>query len=99
MLADVDSQLIMPSMVPCGAPRSASLGAGLLALECAVVCELLRMAGPLIQDGPCRFYEMFEMDAFVGVECLGLQFMKGDQPHAGFPEAVSYTHLTLPTKA
>lgn len=49
------------------------------------------MAGPLIQDGPCRFYEMFEMDAFVGVECLGLQFMKGDQPHAGFPEAAYFT--------
>lgn len=30
---------------------------------------------------------MFEMDAFVGVDVLGLQFMKGDQPHAGFPEA------------
>lgn len=31
--------------------------------------------------------QMFEMDAFVGVDVLGLQFMKGDQPHAGFPEA------------
>jgi MutS domain I len=31
------------------------------------------------------------MDAFVGVECLGLQFMKGDQPHAGFPEAAYFT--------
>jgi hypothetical protein len=30
---------------------------------------------------------MFEMDAFVGVDVLGLSFMKGDQPHAGFPEA------------
>jgi DNA mismatch repair protein MSH6 len=39
----------------------------------------------------CRFYEMFEMDAFVGVECLGLQFMKGEQPHAGFPEAAYFT--------
>ena len=39
----------------------------------------------------CRFYEMFEMDAFVGVDCLGLAFMKGDQPHAGFPEAGYYT--------
>jgi DNA mismatch repair protein MSH6 len=38
-----------------------------------------------------RFYEMFEMDAFVGVDTLGLQFMKGDQPHAGFPEAAYYT--------
>eukprot|EP00878_Enallax_costatus_P014342 GHUV01015002.1.p1 GENE.GHUV01015002.1~~GHUV01015002.1.p1 ORF type:complete len:1085 (+),score=444.50 GHUV01015002.1:267-3521(+) len=34
-----------------------------------------------------KFYEMFEMDAFVGVDVLGLQFMKGEQPHAGFPEA------------
>eukprot|EP00879_Flechtneria_rotunda_P010892 GHRR01011382.1.p1 GENE.GHRR01011382.1~~GHRR01011382.1.p1 ORF type:complete len:1038 (+),score=487.25 GHRR01011382.1:2036-5149(+) len=34
-----------------------------------------------------KFYEMFEMDAFVGVDVLGLSFMKGDQPHAGFPEA------------
>lgn len=31
--------------------------------------------------------QMFEMDAFVGVDVLGLSFMKGDQPHAGFPEA------------
>lgn len=30
---------------------------------------------------------MFEMDAFVGVDVLGLSFMKGEQPHAGFPEA------------
>ena len=29
---------------------------------------------------------MFEMDAYVGVDVLGLSFMKGDQPHAGFPE-------------
>lgn len=34
---------------------------------------------------------MFEMDAFTGVECLGLQFMKGEQPHAGFPEAAYFT--------
>ena len=27
------------------------------------------------------------MDAYVGVDVLGLSFMKGDQPHAGFPEA------------
>jgi DNA mismatch repair ATPase MutS len=39
----------------------------------------------------CRFYELFELDAFVGVDCLGLQLMKGDQPHAGFPEAAYYT--------
>lgn len=30
-----------------------------------------------------KFYEMFEMDAYVGVDILGLQFMGGEQPHAG----------------
>jgi DNA mismatch repair ATPase MutS len=34
-----------------------------------------------------KFYEMYEMDAYVGSEALGLSFMKGDQPHVGFPEA------------
>ena len=34
-----------------------------------------------------KFYEMFEMDAHLGAECLGLSYMKGDQPHCGFPEA------------
>jgi len=34
-----------------------------------------------------KFYEMFEMDAHVGVSVLGLAYMSGDQPHAGFPEA------------
>jgi len=34
-----------------------------------------------------KFYELFEMDAHVGAECLGLSYMKGDQPHCGFPEA------------
>jgi len=34
-----------------------------------------------------KFYEMFEMDAHVGADVLGLQYMKGDQPHCGFPEA------------
>lgn len=33
-----------------------------------------------------KFYEMYEMDAHVGVEHLGLLYMKGDQPHCGFPE-------------
>ena len=32
------------------------------------------------------FSQMFEMDAYVGVDVLGLIFMKGEQPHAGFPE-------------
>ena len=34
-----------------------------------------------------KFYEIFEMDAHIGAECLGLSYMKGDQPHCGFPEA------------
>lgn len=34
-----------------------------------------------------KFYELFEMDAHVGVELLGLTYMRGEQPHAGFPEA------------
>ena len=34
-----------------------------------------------------KFYELFEMDAKVGADILGLSFMKGDQPHCGFPEA------------
>ncbi|EFJ45822.1 hypothetical protein VOLCADRAFT_105835 [Volvox carteri f. nagariensis] len=39
-----------------------------------------------------KFYEMFEMDAYVGVEVLGLTFMRGEQPHAGFPE-VKYADM------
>ena len=34
-----------------------------------------------------KFYELFEMDAHVGVSVLNLAYMSGDQPHAGFPEA------------
>ena len=34
-----------------------------------------------------KFYEMFEMDAHVGAEHLGLLYMKTDErPHVGFPE-------------
>jgi len=33
-----------------------------------------------------KFYEMFEMDAHIGASVLGLAYMKGEQPHAGFPE-------------
>lgn len=39
-----------------------------------------------------KFYELFEMDAHIGAECLGLSYMKGDQPHCGFPEA-GYLHM------
>ena len=33
-----------------------------------------------------KFYEMFHMDADVGVDVLGLTYMKGHIAHAGFPE-------------
>ena len=33
-----------------------------------------------------KFYELFEMDAHVGAQDLGLAYMKGEQPHCGFPE-------------
>lgn len=33
-----------------------------------------------------KFYELFEMDAHVGAKELTLQYMKGEQPHCGFPE-------------
>ncbi|KAK9844444.1 hypothetical protein WJX74_002610 [Apatococcus lobatus] len=35
-----------------------------------------------------KFYEMFEMDAHTGCEVLGLTYMRGEQPHCGFPEAM-----------
>jgi len=46
-----------------------------------------------------KFYELFEMDAHVGVEVLGLAYMKGDQPHAGFPEANYHTHAEALARA
>ncbi|XP_076905467.1 DNA mismatch repair protein MSH6-like [Bidens hawaiensis] len=33
-----------------------------------------------------KFYELLEMDAHVGAKELDLQYMKGDQPHCGFPK-------------
>ncbi|KAL3849679.1 hypothetical protein ACJIZ3_011561 [Penstemon smallii] len=33
-----------------------------------------------------KFYELFEMDAHIGAKELALQYMKGEQPHCGFPE-------------
>ena len=33
-----------------------------------------------------KFYELYHMDAVVGVKELKLIFMKGDFAHAGFPE-------------
>ncbi|KAL9263429.1 DNA mismatch repair protein MSH6-like protein [Drosera capensis] len=40
-----------------------------------------------------KFYELFEMDAHVGVKELDLQYMKGEQPHCGFPEKNFSTNL------
>ena len=34
-----------------------------------------------------KFYEMFHMDADVGVQVLNFRYMKGKDAHAGFPEA------------
>ncbi|KAK9807187.1 hypothetical protein WJX73_005617 [Symbiochloris irregularis] len=39
-----------------------------------------------------KFYEMFEMDAHVGSDVLGLSYMRGEQPHCGFPEANYQAH-------
>lgn len=33
-----------------------------------------------------KFYEMYHMDAVIGVENLGLAYMKGKYAHCGFPE-------------
>ncbi|XP_069105499.1 DNA mismatch repair protein Msh6-like [Argopecten irradians] len=33
-----------------------------------------------------KFYELFHMDAVIGVNELGIIFMKGEQAHSGFPE-------------
>ncbi|XP_052086117.1 DNA mismatch repair protein Msh6-like [Mytilus californianus] len=37
-----------------------------------------------------KFYELFHMDAVVGVNELGIIYMKGEQAHSGFPE-IAYT--------
>ena len=33
-----------------------------------------------------KFYELYNMDADIGVSELNLVYMKGEQAHAGFPE-------------
>ena len=33
-----------------------------------------------------KFYELYHMDAIIGVKELGLAYMKGDFAHSGFPE-------------
>ncbi|CAA7388969.1 unnamed protein product [Spirodela intermedia] len=40
-----------------------------------------------------KFYELFEMDAHIGAKDLELQYMKGEQPHCGFPEKNFSTNL------
>jgi DNA mismatch repair protein MSH6 len=40
-----------------------------------------------------KFYELFHMDADVGVEVLGFKYMKGHEAHAGSPEA-AYARIT-----
>lgn len=42
---------------------------------------------------------MFEMDAYVGVDVCGLSFMKGEQPHAGFPEAAYHLNAEALARA
>lgn len=34
-----------------------------------------------------KFYELYHMDAVIGVRELGLVYMKSDFAHCGFPEA------------
>jgi DNA mismatch repair protein MSH6 len=36
-----------------------------------------------------KFYELFHMDADIGMKELGFVYMKGDKAHSGFPE-ISY---------
>ena len=43
--------------------------------------------------GVGMFVQLYEMDAHVAVEVLGLKYMKGEQPHCGFPES-AYTEMT-----
>ncbi|CAI4226705.1 unnamed protein product [Auanema sp. JU1783] len=33
-----------------------------------------------------KFYELYHMDAVIGVTCLGLSYMRGNYAHCGFPE-------------
>ncbi|TGZ73172.1 hypothetical protein CRM22_001671 [Opisthorchis felineus] len=40
-----------------------------------------------------KFYEMYHMDAAVGVEHLGLVYMKGSFAHCGFPE-IAFTRMS-----
>ena len=35
-----------------------------------------------------KFYELYNMDADVGVQELNLVYMRGEQAHAGFPEVM-----------
>ena len=46
-----------------------------------------------------KFYEMFHMDADVGVKVLGFNYMKGSEAHAGSPEAAYGTVCSKLVKA
>ncbi|GMH33654.1 hypothetical protein BSKO_01488 [Bryopsis sp. KO-2023] len=46
-----------------------------------------------------KFYELFEMDSHVGVDVLNIQYMKGDQPHCGFPEAAYHQYAEALARA
>jgi len=45
-----------------------------------------------------KFYELYHMDADIGVKVLGLLYMKGTVAHAGFPE-ISYANMVAPLVA
>ena len=42
-----------------------------------------------------KFYEMYHMDAEIGVKNLGFSFMKGSFAHLGFPEQ-AYGRMVMP---
>lgn len=51
-------------------------------------CHLSRVTSPSLLCTPQvgKFYELFHMDADIGVRELDLLYMKGDKAHSGFPE-------------
>ncbi|KAG7351489.1 DNA mismatch repair protein MutS [Nitzschia inconspicua] len=46
-----------------------------------------------------KFYELYHMDADVGVEICGLIYMKGHTAHCGFPEAAYAKHADMLVRA
>ena len=41
-----------------------------------------------------KFYELFHMDADIGVSVLNLVYMRGETAHAGFPEVAYSRYAT-----